>query len=104
MDITFGQFLRELRNGADVTQQELADFCNYSKQYISDIELGNNRAPVDEDFLEKISACLKLSDEQRENLKDYAAKARKDVAADIKEILINNPGEIKRLRRTYAKQ
>lgn len=102
MNISFGQFLKKLRNEAEITQQQLAVFCDCSKQYISDIERGNNKPP-DNELLEKLSECLRLNDKQKESLRDYAAQARSDIASDIKQILINNPNEIKRLRRIYAK-
>lgn len=100
----FGQYLRRLREAAGVTQLVLASFCKISKQYISDIEKGNNPPPDRDELLDKIAICLKFSTEQKAQLKDHAAMERGDVAADIKAILITNPEEIKRLRRQYAKQ
>lgn len=99
----FGQHLRQLREAAGITQATLASFCKLSKQYISDIEKGNNLPPRKVELLDKIIACLNLNNDQAGLLKDRAAIERGDIATDIKLILINNPDEIKKLRRHYAK-
>jgi len=101
---TFGQFLRDMRKNAGATQEALAVFCNRTKQYISDIEKGRNKPPNDPELLFKISHFFKLKGNEKEKFEDYAAKARGDIASDIKEILNNNPKELTRLRKQYGKK
>ena len=103
MENLFGQLLKNLRMGTKVTQQAVADFCNITKQYMSDIEKGRNDPPQGE-LLKKMAEFFNLSGDSKKDFFDTAARVRGDVAVDIKDILINNPDEIVRLRKQYGKK
>lgn len=56
----FGERLRELRNEKRLTQEALAEKCDISVEFISNIERGVNAPSFD--VIEKLAAALKVKE------------------------------------------
>ena len=70
---TFGERIRELREGLDLSLRELAGKIGVSAAFLSDVELGR-RYPSDE-LLEKLSKALKTT---VDDLKEHDRRAPVD--------------------------
>ena len=81
---SLGEFIRELREKADLSLRELANKVVISPPFLSDIELGR-RYPSDE-TLQRISKVLKVSVEE---LKEHD---HRESVADLKRLIETNPG------------
>ena len=57
--MTIGEKIKELRIKHDLTQEKLAEKCELSPRYISDIENGNANISIDTLF--KLSIALKIN-------------------------------------------
>src|SRR5215469_6600055 len=80
---SLGEFIRELRDKADLSLRELANKVDISPPFLSDIELGR-RYPSDE-TLQKLSKSLKVSVEELK-IHDH-----RDSVADLKRLIEANP-------------
>ncbi|MFN2397821.1 MAG: helix-turn-helix domain-containing protein [Gemmatimonadaceae bacterium] len=80
---TFGERLRELREGKDLSLRELARVLTVSAAFLSDVELGR-RYPSDE-LLAKIAKRLQTS---VDDLKTYDTRAPLD---DLRRLAAANP-------------
>lgn len=88
--LTFGGFLRSLRQERSLSLRRLAKDVQITPTYLSDLERGNNHPP-DKPLLDKLIAALGIAGEEASlTLLDLAAKERDDLPADIKEYLMNN--------------
>ena len=59
INIQFGNILRKLREGREMTQEEFAELCGVSRAYYGRIERGENSPTLD--ICEKISNATGLS-------------------------------------------
>lgn len=84
MKITFGQYLRQLRESREpsMSQEKLGELIGKKKMTISLIENGKNDPPQGE-LLFSISTALNLSEEEKVLLFDYAAIPRGTIPLDI---------------------
>lgn len=84
MKITFGQYLRQLRESREpsVSQEKLGELIGKKKMTISLIENGKN-APPQGELLLSIATALDLGEEERVLLFDYAAIPRGTIPLDI---------------------
>lgn len=91
-DITFGDYLRSLRNKQDppMTQADLALKIGRTTMTISQFEKGKN-APPQGDLLEKIISVMKLTTEQANELRFLSSKSRKTVPNDIEKYFFSHP-------------
>ena len=98
-DMSFGEYLREVRRAQRISLRSLAKAVNKTPTYISDIENGNNRPP-DKELLDAILAALKVNEfpSLKGKLYDLAALGRGDIPADVKSYVIENPELISILR------
>ena len=92
----FGQYLRSVRQAKKISIRQLAKAVSKTPTYISDIEKGNNKPP-ERELLDRIIAELHLEEfpDIRNKLYDLAAKERKDVPADIKEMIFDRHTNLK---------
>ena len=60
-ELSFGEYLTQLREAKDVTLRELARKIGVSAPFLSDVEK-NRRAPLTAERLEKVAAVLGLSE------------------------------------------
>lgn len=98
-EMTFGEYMREVRKAQKIKLRELAKAVNKTPTYISDIENGNNRPP-DKELLDAILSALKVNEFPQlcGKLYDLAAFGRGDIPADVKAFVIENPDAILILR------
>lgn len=101
----FGKYLRAVREAKGISIRQLAKSVNKTPTYISDIENNNNKPP-EKKLLDDIIINLNLDDYSQKikiKLYDLAAKERKDVPADIKDYIMENPELLTIIRKTKDK-
>ena len=94
---TFGEYLRKLRKGRQLSQEKLALDVNRKKMTISDIEQGKNYPPQGE-LLETIIYAMKLSTAEAQDLRFLAAKERKQIPGDVLDYFFSDPSICDALR------
>lgn len=90
--MTFGEYLRELRNEKNYKINRLAEMIDITSGYLSSIENGTRSAPSFEITM-KIADALELSTDERYKLIDLAAESKNPpvLADDLNQYIINNP-------------
>ena len=83
---SFGRFLISKRQEKEISARQLAIALDYSAVYICDIE--KDRRPVPDEILEKLPVLLHLSEEEKEEMYDVAARSRNTVSADLPEYIM----------------
>ena len=86
-ELSFGEYLTQLREAKDVTLRELARKIGVSAPFLSDVEK-NRRAPLTAERLEKVAAGLGLSEEEKAEMYDMAGKQRNAIAPDLPEYIM----------------
>ena len=76
-ELSFGEYLTQLREAKDVTLRELARKIGVSAPFLSDVEK-NRRAPLTAERLEKVAA----------EMYDMAGKQRNAIAPDLPEYIM----------------
>lgn len=99
--MTFGGYLRDLRENRELRQVDLAKEAGVSTVYICDIEKGR-RYPPDMQKLRIWVAQMALSSEEAALFFDLAGKAREDAPPDIAEYLKHNNAARKAIRRVIG--
>ena len=96
----FGEFIKAKRQAdpREVTLNDVSKAIGISLSYLSEIEAGRKRpSPFDAAAIEKFCAYLQLDAEDKARIYDLAAKEKKDVPADIEDVLMYEPiGEMAR--------
>ena len=69
-ELSFGEYLTQLREAKDVTLRELARKIGVSAPFLSDVEK-NRRAPLTAERLEKVAAVLGLSEEEKAEMYEW---------------------------------
>lgn len=85
MAVTFGSFLREVRELRGVPLRQLANQIGIAPGYMSDIEKGRRNPPTGR--LERIAAVLRMTQEEKTKMYDLAGSARDEIPDDITEYL-----------------
>lgn len=95
----FGKYLRSVRKAKGISIRQLAKEVDKTPTYLSDIENGHNKPP-EKELLETIIQKLNLDDSPKvkATLFDLAARERKDIPADIKDYVMNNPELLELIR------
>ena len=94
----FGEYLKKLIKAAGMTQTEFYTLWGIKKPYFYDILRGRvNPPPYPLQY--KAVEILKPDDRSREELFDIAAKGRKELPADIAEVVYENPVAISNIRK-----
>lgn len=83
MNKTFGEHIKDLRNGRDLSLRELAKLIGKSPSMISEIESGN-RFPS-EDMMSALARALRTT---IENLKEYDSRPKKK---ELNDLISQNP-------------
>ena len=91
MNISFGEFICNIREKKGISLREFSKTVGISSSYESSIEKGKRSAPK-YDILIKMSDILELNQDERECLFDLAAKSKNVpmVAYDLAEYINNN--------------
>ena len=101
-EITFGSFITRKREELDHTLRGFAKMLDISPVYLSNLEKDRRRDPADE-IVDKIAALLTMSREEKTEMLDLLAKAKKKpaVASDLPEYI--NERDIVRVALRTAK-
>lgn len=99
--MTFGEYLRQLREEKGLRQVDLAETIGVTSVYICDIEKGK-RNPPDFPKLRLLVGRLDLPPDKTAHLYDLAGTARGEIAPDIFEYLNANPAAKAALRRVMV--
>jgi len=85
----FGKFLRKkrLEDPRELRQADIAERLGLSLSYYTDIE-NDNRRPLNGDEIEIVSDYLKLSEEDKAKLYNFAAFEKGKIPADLEETVI----------------
>lgn len=84
----FGEYLKTLRTEKDLSLRNLAKNTEYDVGYLSRIERSIMLPPLNNDFIEKISQYLSLTDNEERMLSDLAVSEKGKYPDDIKDELI----------------
>lgn len=101
--MTFGSYLRGLREVRHLRQVDLANKIGVSTVYVCDIEKGR-RYPPDMDKLRIWVMQMSLSPEETAHFYDLAGEARSSAPPDIMEYLDLNPAARKAIRRIMGQR
>ena len=95
-DIRFGDFIREKRLDRELLQADVAKALDISISFVSEMERGC-RLPFDSVKLDKFADYLKLSEDEKAQLYDFASRESKEVPADIADtFMYDNVGDMAR--------
>lgn len=100
MSLDFGDFLVQKRLQSDIPAKWLAEALGISQVYMCDIEKGRRR--ISEALLPRLAELLLLSEEDRYEMYDLAAKAKNTVSADLSDYIMKND-IVRKLLRTAQK-
>jgi len=92
--ITYGSYLRRVRESRGISQRELSRQLGISPAYLNDIEKDKRNAPRTEITVK----AAKLLDIHEVELFDLAGASKETVAPDIKDFLIKMPEAVSLLR------
>ena len=93
-NMTFGAYLRRLREKQGISLRELAKKLAISAPYLNDIEKDKRRAPR----FEILCTIKKILDADSEKIFDLAGKSRNSIASDIEDQLLERPEIVSLLR------
>lgn len=100
MSLDFGEFLVQKRLQSGIPAKWLAEALGISQVYMCDIEKGRRR--ISEALLPRLAELLLLSEEERYEMYDLAAKAKNTVSADLSDYIMKND-IVRKLLRTAQK-
>ena len=99
----FGQFVQGRRKELGITLRGFAEQLEVAPAYMSDIEKGRRYAP--DGKLEEIAELLRLTQEEREEMFDLAARTRSDqVSSDLSGYIMDTDMAREALRRARDAQ
>lgn len=101
--MTFGGYLRELREEKGLRQADLAEKIGVSPVYVCDIEKGR-RYPPDLEKLRTWVVQMALPPDKVAHFYDLAGSARNCLAPDVSEYLKLNPAAKDAIRRIMEQQ
>lgn len=84
---TFGIFLRQRREELGLTLRELASKIQVTAAYLSDIEKGNRRAPIN--YIGELGVALGITGDERLLFEDLANVTHKMACPDMEPYLRN---------------
>ena len=90
-ELTFGDFISQMRKDLRITLKDMADRLNISSPYLSDVEKGK-RDSFDLERLNQIAKILNLDEEESSIMMDLAGKQRNTVAPDLPEYILKTKG------------
>lgn len=86
----FGQFLKQKRHEANLTQDDLAVAIKKTGQYISNIEKGKNSAPPNDSDIEALIERLGINENDAQRFREKAAADRMRLPNDQMEYLFKH--------------
>ena len=92
----FGEFLVQKRLQSGISAKWLAGTLGISQVYMCDIEKGRRR--VSDKLLKRLAELLLLSEDERYEMYDLAAKAKSSVSSDLSDYIMQNDVVRKALR------
>lgn len=101
--MSFGGYLRQLREEKALRQADLAEAIGVSTVYICDIEK-DRRYPPEFEKLKNLIEKMNLSRNESTHLFDLAGDARNSMAPDILDYLNGNPAAVDAIRRIMVQQ
>ena len=93
----FGNFLREMIKQTGISQTTFYSSVGITKPYFYDILSGKANPPTPE-VQYKMLGNLKINDQQRNEFLNLAADGRKEVPADIAQLIMGHPTELDKIR------
>ncbi|MDC0032125.1 NTP transferase domain-containing protein [Pelagibacteraceae bacterium] len=93
-NLSFGDYVRNLRLKSNLGLREFARKLNMSATYLNDIEKNKRSAPKSQ----TVSKIADLLNADKELILDLASLSRKEVAADIEKMVQKSPETVKLLR------
>ncbi len=89
-NITFGRFVTNKRKELEKTLRGLAGDLGIAPAYMSDIEK-DRRYPPDKEKLDAIAQILEMTEDEKNQMFDLAANARKNtVSPDLPDYIMSN--------------
>lgn len=85
--MTFGAYIRDMRQNRDISLRSLADRLGIAPAYLCDVEY-DRRSPFGMDKLKKLSDILVLSKEEKNTMYDLAGQMRNTAPPDIIDYVI----------------
>lgn len=85
--MTFGEFVREKREGTKLTIRGLAWEMGCSPTYIADIESGKRKPFSSITKLKQLATVLNLTQQEQETMNDMVGQERKELPPDIMEYI-----------------
>lgn len=86
----FGDIIKEFRKNRGITLDRLSKNLGISLSLLSDIE-NNRRSPLNEEQIELFAKRFVLSEKEKNELFDLAARSRGSVPEDIKNVIMYTP-------------
>lgn len=86
----FGSYVKEKRQKKGISLRGLSELLDIAPSYMSDIEKGNRNAPTKE-IIDKMIKVFELTDKEKVEFIDLAAKSKDTIANDIVEYVSDNP-------------
>lgn len=96
MHSDFGEFLVQKRLQRGISAKWLADTLGISQVYMCDIEKGRRR--VSDKLLKRLAELFLLSEDERYEMYDLAAKSKNSVSSDLSDYIMHNDVVRKALR------
>jgi len=93
----FGTFLREMIKNTGISQAEFYSAVEITKPYFYDILSGKVNPPPP-NIQYKMLNHLNVNEQQRNQFLDLAAEGRKEIPADIAELIAEHPLELDKIR------
>ena len=93
----FGNFLREMIRQTGISQTTFYSAVGITKPYFYDILSGKVNPPTP-DVQYRMLGNLDISEQQRNEFLNLAAGGRKEVPADIAQLIMGHPAELDKVR------
>ncbi len=79
---TFGSYIKSRRLRLEMTVREMSKRLEVSPAYLSDIE-NDRRYPMGNDKIELLVSIYNLNEDEQALMYDFAGRARKEIAPDL---------------------
>ena len=100
-NIKFGEMLRNIRKDKGISMANFIKDIGISRTYLVEVEKGILKPPTQSRQVQ-IADYLKLTDTERKEFYDIAAKERNELPADILEYVDSQPDAIEMFRELIA--
>ena len=87
-EVTFAQYITEIRERHRITLRQMAEKLGVSPAYYSDVEKGR-RNPLSLEKLDLFASVASMTEEEKTIMFDLAGKGRSEVAPDLPDYIMN---------------